>query len=45
MASQGDMIHNPVSGERVKFLRTARDTNGGIAVLAFIGRLIGYKPR
>ena len=28
MARQGDVIHNPVSGERVRFLKTARDTEG-----------------
>ena len=28
MAFSGQIIHNPISGERIHFLRTARDTNG-----------------
>jgi hypothetical protein len=28
MAHAGRIIHNPVSGERIEFLRTARDTDG-----------------
>jgi hypothetical protein len=28
MAYTGPIIHNPVSGERITFLQTSRDTNG-----------------
>ena len=28
MAFNGQIIHNPISGERIQFLRTAQDTNG-----------------
>ena len=28
MARTGQIIHNPVSGERIEFLRTAADTDG-----------------
>jgi mannose-6-phosphate isomerase-like protein (cupin superfamily) len=30
MAFSGQIIHNPVSGERIQFLRTAQDTDGAL---------------
>ena len=30
MARAGQIIHNPVSGERIEFLQTAADTDGAL---------------
>ena len=30
MAFSGQIIHNPISGERIQFLRTAQDTDGAL---------------
>ena len=30
MAFSGQIIHNPISGERIQFLRTAQDTEGAL---------------
>jgi hypothetical protein len=36
MASQGDVIENPFTGERVIFLRTSEDTNGELLRFEYV---------
>jgi hypothetical protein len=48
MIQAGDVIENPVTGERIVFHQTSRETNGEAVVIeTFVpaGRLCGGGPR
>jgi hypothetical protein len=36
MASRGDTIENPLTGERMTFLETARDTDGELLQMEYV---------
>jgi mannose-6-phosphate isomerase-like protein (cupin superfamily) len=44
MARAGDVIHNPVTGERIRFLETAADTGGALLRLEVTLRSGGAVP-
>lgn len=42
MARQGDVIENPVTGERIEFRRTATDTDGEVLEFEYVVRPGGF---
>jgi mannose-6-phosphate isomerase-like protein (cupin superfamily) len=42
MASAGDVIENPVTGERITFLKTSRETNGALVEMELSVRPHGF---
>ena len=44
MAKAGDVIENPVIGDRVVFLQTSRDTNGALLELDIFARAGAQGP-
>src|SRR5262249_42481812 len=42
MIRSGDTIHNPVTGERITFLATSRDTNGEAVVIETVVQPHGF---
>jgi quercetin dioxygenase-like cupin family protein len=42
MANKGECIYNPVTGERVEFLQTAEDTEGGLLQILLHSKPSGY---